>query len=35
VGVEDEDEEVDFVGLCFGCFKPTGDLKRFDSVSDG
>lgn len=32
----DEEDELDLVGLCFGCFELTGDLKRrFDSVSDG
>lgn len=35
VGAEEE-EELDLVGLCFGCFEPIGDLKRrLDSVSDG
>ena len=35
VGVDEKDEEVDMVDLYFGLFELIGDLKRFDSVSDG
>ena len=35
VGVEEEDEELDMVDLCFEIFELIEDLKRFDSVSDG
>lgn len=28
VGAEEDEEELDLVGLCFGCLELTGDLKK-------
>lgn len=35
VGLDEEDEDVDFVGLCFGGFELIGDLAGFGSLSEG
>lgn len=36
MGVDEAEEEPDFVGRCFGYFEPTGDLRElFASESDG